>query len=33
MFGQVKLRHAVELGQQTAYLAGNATKVLLVLIQ
>lgn len=27
MFGQIKLRHAVELGQQTAYLAGNATLI------
>lgn len=27
MFNQIKLRHAVELGQQTAYLVGNATLV------
>ena len=26
-FGQIKMRHAVELGQQTAYLAGNATLI------
>jgi hypothetical protein len=25
--GQIKLRHAVEIGQQTAYLAGNATLI------